>query len=151
MWDEISRLASEHGLTILLTTHYLEEADRLASQLAIVDRGRVVAEGTPESLKSDLRGDAIHVELGDAEANGRVHAALEPLGEVREITIDGRHFHARADNGARAVPVVLQALEAQGVDVASVTVARPSLDDVYLRYTGRTFHKAEAEAAEEKR
>jgi ABC-2 type transport system ATP-binding protein len=151
MWDEISRLASEHGLTILLTTHYLEEADHLASQLAIVDRGRVVAEGTPESLKSDLRGDAIHVELGDAEANGRVHAALEPLGEVREITIDGRHFHARADNGARAVPVVLQALEAQGVDVASVTVARPSLDDVYLRYTGRTFHKAEAEAAEEKR
>jgi ABC-2 type transport system ATP-binding protein len=151
MWDEISRLASEHGLTILLTTHYLEEADHLASQLAIVDRGRVVAEGTPESLKSDLRGDAIHVELGDAEANGRVHAALEPLAEVREITIDGRHFHARADNGARAVPVVLQALEAQGVDVASVTVARPSLDDVYLRYAGRTFHKAEAEAAEEKR
>jgi ABC-2 type transport system ATP-binding protein len=151
MWDEISRLASEQGLTILLTTHYMEEADQLASQLAIVDRGRVVAEGTPESLKSDLRGDAIHVELGDAEANGQVHAALEPLAEVREVTIDGRQLHARADNGARAVPIVLQALEANGVDVASVTVARPSLDDVYLRYAGRTFHKAEAEAAEEKR
>jgi ABC-2 type transport system ATP-binding protein len=151
MWDEISRLASEHGLTILLTTHYMEEADQLASRLAIVDRGRVVTEGTPESLKSDLRGDAIHVELGDAEANGRVHTALESITEVREVRLDGRSLHARADNGARAVPVVLQALEAQGVDVASVTVARPSLDDVYLRYAGRTFHKAEAEAAEVKR
>jgi ABC-2 type transport system ATP-binding protein len=151
MWEEISRLANEQGLTILLTTHYLEEADHLASRLAIVDRGRVVAEGTPEELKSDLRGDAIHVELGDAEVNGRVQIALDPLDEVREVTLDGRQLHARADNGARAVPVVLQALEAQGVDVASVTVARPSLDDVYLRYAGRTFDKAEAEAAEVKR
>jgi ABC-2 type transport system ATP-binding protein len=151
MWDEISRLSSEHGLTILLTTHYMDEADQLAARLAIVDRGRVVTEGTPESLKSDLQGDAIHVELGDAGAGGGVRMALDPLTEVREVRIDGRSLHARADNGARAVPVVLQALEAQGVDVASVTVARPSLDDVYLRYAGRTFHKAEAEAAEVKR
>src|SRR4051794_25043161 len=151
MWDEISRLSSEHGLTILLTTHYMDEADQLAARLAIVDRGRAVTEGTPESLKSDLQGDAIHVELGDAEAGGGVRMALDPLTEVREVRIDGRSLHARADNGARAVPVVLQALEAQGVNVASVTVARPSLDDVYLRYAGRTFHKAEAEAAEVKR
>ena len=63
MWAEISRLTSEDGLTILLTTHYLEEADRLAQQLAIVDKGRVVVTGSPEALKSELRGDAIHVEL----------------------------------------------------------------------------------------
>ena len=151
MWEEISRLSSEHGLTILLTTHYLEEADHLASQLAIVDRGRVVAEGTPDSLKSDLQGDAIHVELGDAEVNGRVHTALEPITEVREVQLDGRQLRARSDNGARAVPIVLQALEAQGVEVASVTVARPSLDDVYLRYAGRTFDSADAEGAEVKR
>jgi ABC-2 type transport system ATP-binding protein len=148
MWTEISRLASEQGLTILLTTHYLEEADNLASQLAIVDRGRVVAEGTPEGLKADLRGDAIHVELhGAPEGNGHV-AALEALTEISEVSVDGRTLHARSDDGARAVPVVLQALEARGVEVASVSVARPSLDDVYLRYTGRTFDKAEAEADE---
>jgi ABC-2 type transport system ATP-binding protein len=148
MWTEISRLASEQGLTILLTTHYLEEADNLASQLAIVDRGRVVAEGTPEGLKADLRGDAIHVELhGQPEGNGHV-AALEALTEISEVTADGRSLHARADDGARAVPVVLQALEASGAQVASVSVARPSLDDVYLRYAGRTFDKAEAEAEE---
>jgi ABC-2 type transport system ATP-binding protein len=151
MWNEISSLADEHGLTILLTTHYLEEADQLASRLAIVDRGKVVASGTPEALKADLRGDAIHVELAEAENNGRVQVALGPLHEVRDVKVDGRTLHARADNGARAVPVVLQALEAQGVEVASVMVARPSLDDVYLRYAGRTFDKAEAEAEEVKR
>jgi ABC-2 type transport system ATP-binding protein len=151
MWTEISRLASDQGLTILLTTHYLEEADNLASQLAIVDRGRVVAEGTPEGLKADLRGDAIHVELAQADGNGNVGDALEALGSIREISVDGRTLHARADDGARAVPVVLQALEARGIEVASVSVARPSLDDVYLRYTGRTFDRAEAEAEEKAR
>ncbi len=67
MWDEIARLTGA-GLTVLLTTHYLEEADRLAARLAIVDRGRVVAEGSPDELKRELRGDAIHVELGGAPA-----------------------------------------------------------------------------------
>src|SRR3954453_1932955 len=138
MWAEIRRLSRDEGLTILLTTHYLEEADRLASDLAIVDRGRVVASGSPERLKAELRGDAINVELG-FRANGAVEAALAPLEGIRELVIEGTSLHARADEGARAVPAVLAALEAGGVDVASVTVARPSLDDVYLRHTGRSF------------
>jgi ABC-2 type transport system ATP-binding protein len=137
MWREILDMARE-GLSILLTTHYLDEADRLASELAIVDRGRVVAGGSPEQLKAELRGDSIHVELGFA-ANGAVTAALEPLSGVRELVIDGSSLHARADDGARAVPLVLGALEAGGIDVASVTVSRPSLDDVYLRHAGRSF------------
>ncbi|MEA2135173.1 MAG: type transport system ATP-binding protein [Solirubrobacteraceae bacterium] len=145
MWTEIARLAQDEGLTILLTTHYLEEADRLASHLAIVDRGKVVAEGTPERLKADLRGDAVHVELdADGGADGSVREALEHVPGVREVVLDGRSLHARAEDGARAVPGVLQALEARGLAVASVTVARPSLDDVYLRYAGRTFDSAEA-------
>ena len=148
MWREVSRLA-EQGLTILLTTHYLEEADRLASRLAIVDRGRVVAAGTPEQLKGELRGDAIHVELGEPEADGRVHRALERVAGVGEVVLDerGRTVHARVGSSASAVPAVLQALEAEGVKVASVTVARPSLDDVYLRYAGRAFANADQEAA----
>jgi ABC-2 type transport system ATP-binding protein len=138
MWREIERLKRDEGLTILLTTHYLEEADRLASQLVIVDRGHVVASGSPEQLKSELRGDAISLELGFC-ANGAVEAALLPLLGIRELVIEGTSIRARADEGARAVPAVLAALEARGVDVASVTVARPSLDDVYLRHTGRSF------------
>jgi ABC-2 type transport system ATP-binding protein len=149
LWREISRLADEDGLTILLTTHYLEEADQLASRLAIVDRGQVVVEGSPEGLKRELRGDAVRVELAADGHDGDVHSALAHLGEVREVSVDGHALHARADDGARAVPAVLQALEASGIAAASVTVARPSLDDVYLRYAGRTFSEAEAQTAEE--
>jgi ABC-2 type transport system ATP-binding protein len=152
MWGEIIRLAGEEGLTILLTTHYLEEADKLARRVAIVDAGRVVAEGTPDELKGELRGDAVHVELAEGDHNGRVGAVLAPLADIRDLSVeDGRIVHAHADNGAQAVPVILQALEAGGVTVVSVTVARPSLDDVYLKYTGRSFDKADAAAAEVKR
>src|SRR3954469_826090 len=144
MWAEIARLQREEGLTILLTTHYLEEADRLASNLAIVDRGRVVAEGSPEELKGGLEGDAVQIELDTgATVNGNVSAALRGVGGLREITLDGRTLHARADDGARAVPAVLAALDAHAIPVASVTVARPSLDDVYLRFAGRSFAAAE--------
>jgi ABC-2 type transport system ATP-binding protein len=142
LWREIERLARDEGLTILLTTHYLEEADRLASELAIVDHGRVVAAGTPERLKAELRGDAIHAELA-ARANGEVHAALGGMPGVRELVVDGTSLHARADEGARAVPHLLAALEANGVAVVSVTVSRPSLDDVYLRHAGRRFNDEE--------
>ena len=147
MWSEIASLAAERGKTVLLTTHYLEEADQLAGRVAIVDRGEVVAEGTPDELKRELRGDAIHVDL-EAESNGAVGRALGELALVRDVSVDGRVLRARADDGGRAVPLVLQALEAHGVTVSSVRVARPSLDDVYLKYTGRTFDAAEAEQAE---
>ncbi len=145
MWLEISRLSRKQGKTVLLTTHYLEEADQLAAQLAIVDRGKVVAAGTPEELKRELRGDAINVELASAPAE--LNGTLADVTGIRDVALEGRTLRARADDGGRAVPAVLQALEAHGIEVASVTVARPSLDDVYLRYTGRTFDAAEAEAA----
>jgi len=154
LWQEISRLSREEGLTILLTTHYLEEADQLAQRLAIVDsrdvpgvrghqrRGRVVVSGTPEELKRELQGDAIHVELGQPEANGRATGALTGLDGVHEVVLEGRSLRARVPSGATALPQVLAALEARGVQVASVTVARPSLDDVYFRHAGRAFAEA---------
>jgi len=151
MWQEISRLAREEGLTVLLTTHYMEEADVLASRLAILDRGKLVAEGSPDELKGELQGDAVHVELGESETNGRVHRALEQVPGISDTQVDGRQLHARAENGARAVPAVLQALETNGIAVAAVTVARPSLEDVYLRYAGRTFSSAEAAEKEDGR
>jgi ABC-2 type transport system ATP-binding protein len=142
LWSEITRLAQNEGLTILLTTHYLEEADRLARKIAIVDHGRIVVTGSPNELKGQLRGDAVHVELAVA-ANGNVRGALERLAGVGEVKIDGRTLHARVEHGATAVPAVLAALEAERVPVASVTVARPSLDDVYLRYAGRAYNAAD--------
>jgi ABC-2 type transport system ATP-binding protein len=146
MWQEIGRLTQAEGLTILLTTHYLEEADRLAANLAIVDRGKVVAAGTPDELKGELRGDSVLVELEGAQ-DGRVRDALGGLDDVYEVAVDGRTVRARVAQGARAVPIVLQALESNGIAVASVTVSRPSLDDVYLRYTGRAFAEADEAGA----
>jgi ABC-2 type transport system ATP-binding protein len=147
MWQEIARLAGGEGMTVLLTTHYLEEADRLASRLAIVDRGRVVTSGTPDELKGELRGDAVHVELpalrDDADA-ARVRRVLEALPAVRDVVIAGRDVSARSDDGAAAVPVVLAELQRAGVNAASVAVARPSLDDVYLRHTGRRYSESES-------
>jgi ABC-2 type transport system ATP-binding protein len=142
MWTEIEQLASAEGVTVLLTTHYLEEADRLASQLAIVDRGRIVAAGTPDELKSELRGDALVVELG-VPADGRALELAADVEGVREPKLEGRVLRARADEGARALPAVLAALETAGVAVTAATVSRPSLDDVYLRHAGRTFEEAE--------
>jgi ABC-2 type transport system ATP-binding protein len=147
LWTEIERLAREEEMTILLTTHYLEEADRLASDLAIVDRGRVVAAGSPDQLKSELRGDSIHVELLEPESNGRVVDALQQVPGLGAPSLDGRVVRARADRGAVAVPMVLAALDAVGVKVSSVTMARPSLDEVYLRHAGRTFREAEEKEA----
>jgi ABC-2 type transport system ATP-binding protein len=140
MWDEISRLAREELMTILLTTHYLEEADKLASQLAIVDRGRIVARGTPNELKGELHGDTIHVELFEPDVVAE--AALTRVDGLDDVLLDGRTLRARSRDGGAAIPSVLTALDAVGVRAASVTLARPSLDDVYLRYAGRAFEVA---------
>ncbi|MEV6927628.1 ATP-binding cassette domain-containing protein [Dactylosporangium sp. NPDC051485] len=134
LWREIRGL---DGMAILLTTHYLDEADRLADRIAIVDGGRVVAEGTPDGLKGELRGDAVHIEVLDPPEGPQARTALTGLPGLREITLDGNRLSARAGDGAAAVPAALAALDAAGIRVATVTVARPSLDDVYLKHAGR--------------
>ena len=139
MWDELSRLASAENLTILLTTHYLEEADRLAERVAIVSRGKVVVDGAPEALKRNLRGDAVAIELANGDG-ARARELVLALPDVHEALVDGHRVHARVEQGAQAVPGMLAALDGGGIDVNAVTVSRPSLDDVYLHYTGRDFH-----------
>jgi len=144
MWEEVRRLAREENLTILLTTHYLEEADALAQRVAIVSRGEVAVAGEPEELKRGLDGDAVHLEL----ANGRLDeacAVLARAGARDATTTDGDAIVARVENGSRALPRILAALEAEGITVDSVAVSRPSLDDVYLRYTGRDFETEDRE------
>jgi ABC-2 type transport system ATP-binding protein len=148
LWREIERLAGDEEMTILLTTHYLDEADRLAARLAIVDRGRIVAEGTPDELKSGLRGDTVQVGLVEA-GNGDASAAVAQVSGVSELTLDGRLLRARVDNGAAAIPALISALERTGLRVASATVARPSLDDVYLRHAGRSFQQADTNTTKE--
>jgi ABC-2 type transport system ATP-binding protein len=138
MWEEVSRLAQAESLTILLTTHYLEEADQLADRLAIVSQGKVVVEGTPGELNAGLRGDAVQVEV----ENGAVDEAqrvLASVGATPEQVLEGRTIVSRVENGGRALPGIISALETAGIPVASVSLSRPSLDDVYLHFTGREF------------
>jgi ABC-2 type transport system ATP-binding protein len=110
MWEEIARLSAGEGMTVLLTTHYLEEADRLAARLAIVDRGRVVVSGTPDELKGALHGDVVQASLPAGADPALVRSALAGVPEVRDVLVAGRNVTARSDNGAAAVPVVLAAL-----------------------------------------
>lgn len=144
MWAEIERMSRNDRMTVLLTTHYLEEADRLADRLAIVDHGRIVTEGTPEELKSGLRGDAVVLELRDSAVLAAALTAIERIPQLRDVTVEaGRVIRARADDGGAALPLALAVLDADGLRVASATVSRPSLDDVYLAHTGLSFAAAQ--------
>jgi ABC-2 type transport system ATP-binding protein len=147
MWEELGRIAERESLTILLTTHYLEEADHLANRLAIVSRGQVVVEGTPNELKRSLAGDSVTVELLDGKVLD-ARRIIESLDGVREVRAEGRQLRSRVESGARAIPQILSALERNGIVVDAVDSHRPSLDDVYLHYTGRDFREEDEAATE---
>jgi len=143
LWAEIERMAGTEGMTVLLTTHYLDEADHLAQRLTIVDRGRVVASGTPDELKAGLHGDAVAVELRDAADVGRACDVVRRVAGSDDLTVEGRQVRVRTADGAAVLPSALAVLEQAGVAVASATVARPSLDDVYRSHTGHGFASAD--------
>jgi ABC-2 type transport system ATP-binding protein len=146
-WHALNGLAAKQPLTILLTTHYLEEADQFAGRLAIIDRGQIVAEGSPEDLKAALRGDSVVVEVGDRHGADLGESALLGLTDVGSVDLVGTALRARVRDGARLLPSMLAALDGAGVRVESVAVSRPSLDDVYLHFAGRSFHQAQEVAA----
>jgi ABC-2 type transport system ATP-binding protein len=147
LWAEIGGLSRQDGLTVLLTTHYLEEADHLAAQLVIIDQGRVVAAGNPDQLKSALGGDTVRVGLARPADADRARRAIQEVPGVGAAVVEGTALHARVNDGARRLPAVLGALEAARVELASVSIARPSLDDVYLHHAGRSFGEADRAGA----
>jgi ABC-2 type transport system ATP-binding protein len=138
MWEEVRRLRAE-GMTVFLTTHYLEEADALCDRIAIIDNGEIVAEGTSAELKRDISGDVVVVHLAD-----RVAEAAQLLGSadyVRKLETTDDSVRLYVDTGATAVPQVMRALDAAGLGLESVEVHRPSLDDVFLAKTGRSLRE----------
>jgi ABC-2 type transport system ATP-binding protein len=143
LWAILTELAAEAGTTILVTTHYLEEADQYASRIAIVDKGRVVAEGTSGELKAELHGDSVILEVADSRRAADVTRALAGVPEVQRASADDKIVRARVTDGPRTLPAVLAGVEAAGVPIVSVSVAQPSLDDVYLHHAGRSFGQAE--------
>jgi ABC-2 type transport system ATP-binding protein len=142
LWAELSRLASDEGLTILLTTHSMEEADRLADRLALVAGGRVVVQGAPAALKRGVGGDTLAVELAGADGDA-ARRAVDALVQLRDVTLDGGSLRAVAADGPQALPALLGALERGGVAVRAASVSRPTLDDVYLHHAGHAFPRME--------
>src|SRR5690242_6941829 len=140
MWNEIRRLRSE-GMTVFITTHYLDEADALCDRIAIIDNGEIVAENTPDALKLEIAGDVVTIGL-----NGSTPLAAELLDGaeyVRKLeTPEQGGLRLYVDNGAVAIPAILRALDSEGIAPQSIELHRPSLDDVFLTKTGRSLRES---------
>jgi ABC-2 type transport system ATP-binding protein len=139
--EHIRRLRAEHDTTIVLTTHYLDEADAIAERVIIVDHGKLIADDTPTRLKADHAGDRIVLQF-DREDDAR-RAATESLGVVSGADIEqvAATVTINADGGTHVVPKLMRRLDEAGVTVTSVEVARPTLDDVFLNLTGRSLRE----------
>jgi ABC-2 type transport system ATP-binding protein len=139
LWDEVRRLSQEEGVTVFLTTQYLEEADVLADRVGIIDHGRIVAEGTPAELKAQIGGASIEVVPALEEDRERLSGVLARFGDCAETPAGGVSTHF--GNGDDLADVV-RALDAEGIRVAHLSVHEPSLDDVFLEKTGRSLEGA---------
>ena len=149
LWDEVSRLAREDGVTVFLTTQYLEEADVLANRVGIIDHGHIVAEGTPQALKAEIGLPSVHAVPADHAERERLVAALAPFGE----SLDGGtgDVIVRLREGLAGLPGVVRAVDDAGLTLAHLEIQAPSLDDVFLAKTGRSLEGAgddEQDAAE---
>ncbi|NNC11916.1 ATP-binding cassette domain-containing protein [Planctomonas sp. JC2975] len=147
MWSEIRRLSAERAITVILTTHYLEEADRLADDVMIIDHGTKVVGGSPDQLKASLNGDTLRVSLVEPDAE-RVRRAAASVFGLRDVVVESEgtsgQLVARTDDASAAVAPTIAALEEAGVVFGAVSASRPSLDDVYLHYAGRSFDRADS-------
>jgi ABC-2 type transport system ATP-binding protein len=140
LWEEVERLAKRDGVTVFLTTQYLEEADALADRVGIIDHGRIVAEGTPRALKAEIGRPTVEAEPAEGVDRGRVASALARFGEP----VAGAHqgVAVRLKHGVSGLADVVRALDAERLPVANLTLHAPTLDDVFLAKTGRSLEGA---------
>ena len=145
LWEEVGRLRREEGVTVFLTTQYLEEADVLADRVGIIDQGRLVAEGTPAELKAEIGRPSVHAIPRNEKDREAIAAFLAPFGERLDTT---RDVAVRLRDGLGLTDIV-RAVDANGVDLVDLELRAPSLDDVFLAKTGRTLEGAAEEADQE--
>ncbi len=153
IWDYIRSLARDMGITIFLTTHYMEEADHLADRIAIIDHGKLITIGTPGELKQSIGGDVVTLSskaVTDEERNEFV-TRTESLLNGKSFVLETQSIHdglaVYVDSGESAVPVIMNLLASEGVEVKALSVSSPTLDDVFLKYTGRTMRDEEGTAS----
>ncbi len=148
LWDHV-RALRDRGTTIFLTTHYLEEADALCDRLVIMDHGEIVVEGTPRDLKRQVAGESVIIAF---RHDGMGEPAARLLGSqdyVREINGDGDELRLYVDEGSTALPQILRVLDGEGIGIKSINLSEPTLDDVFLRQTGRSLRDAGPRSTEE--
>ena len=138
LWDHILRMRAEYAMTIMLTTHYLDEADSMAERVVVVDNGEVIADDTAEMLKAKLAGDQLVLTASDAAAVGRL---IDQLPGALDVVVAGDRVEARVSDGPAALPELLRAAHEAGVHVTTAQVHRPTLDDVFLNLTGRSLRE----------
>jgi ABC-2 type transport system ATP-binding protein len=149
IWDYIRNLAKAMGVTVFLTTHYMEEADRLADRIAIIDLGKIMATGTPDALKKSIGGEVVTLstcEAGQEECEEfvrRTEAALWGKPFVLGMQATDGELAVYVDKGESAAPNIMRILATEGIEVETLSVSRPTLDDVFLKYTGRTIRAQE--------
>jgi ABC-2 type transport system ATP-binding protein len=146
LWEEVARLAADDGVTVFLTTQYLEEADVLADRVGIIDRGKIVAEGTPEALKGEMGRSTVEIIPVEPDRRDAFAAVLARFGEPAPAA--PKAVAVRLDDPIDGLAELIRALDADDLRVASLEVHQPTLDDVFLEKTGRHLEGAQAEAEE---
>lgn len=141
IWDYIKKLNEKEGITIILTTHYMDEADNVCSKIAIIDKGKIIATDTPQSLKNGLGGDVVSIKCGAGPACAE---KISKISWVKSALPHDSLIDIRVEKGEEKIPKILKLMEKEGIAVESVSLRKPSLDDVFLHYTGRTIREEEA-------
>jgi ABC-2 type transport system ATP-binding protein len=137
LWDHIRRLRSDLGTTVFLTTHYLEEADALCDRVIIIDNGVTVAAGTPEELKRQVSGDVMTLRVSGPAAAAQQLLRAQPI--IRDVTLSEGDLRLSVEHGEEALPALLRVLDSAGITISSISLSRPTLDDVFLTLTGRSL------------
>jgi ABC-2 type transport system ATP-binding protein len=145
LWEHIRGLRDRHGATVFLTTHYLDEADVLSDRILIIDQGRIVAADTSDNLKAQVAGDLVSLEVADLARVGDAAQRLAVLAEG-DVEVEGGSVSGRVRRAGRAVPGLIRELDRADIDLESIEVHRPTLDDVFLSLTGRSLRDAESAA-----
>ena len=146
VWEYIKKLKADYGMTLFMTTHYLEEADGVCDRIAIIDQGKIIKMGAPAELKDSLGGDVI--EVGISESAEDLSQLIMGIKGVKEVKKTNHDYRMKAEMGAETAPEIIEAIRSKGYHVNRISVTKPTLDQVYLEYTGKTIREEEANKAE---
>jgi ABC-2 type transport system ATP-binding protein len=141
VWEYIRTLKHDYQMTLFLTTHYLEEADSLCDRIAIIDHGRIVRIGTPQQLKASIGGDVITVGVTEAEPD--ISSSIAKIELVKDVKKNGNEYRVKSENGEEASIRIIDLIRSKGLHVTKISLTKPTLDEAYLEFTGRTLREEE--------